>query len=90
MVKNGWSTYRYFGRLCLTGWVTSGVPRSEMFITPKVNPSGYDQALEEFAGILESLQTEYIDLLLIHWTGEIPSTSNEISLPCKQGQPTGE
>ncbi|CAF1290776.1 unnamed protein product [Rotaria sp. Silwood1] len=34
-----------------TGWVTSGVPRSEMFITSKVNPSGYDQALEDYSPV---------------------------------------
>jgi diketogulonate reductase-like aldo/keto reductase len=70
-----------------TGWVASGVPRSEIFITSKVNPYGYDQALEEFAGILKSLQTNYIDLLLIHWPGELPDTSGPIP-PCKQGQTT--
>jgi len=70
-----------------TGWVASGVPRSEIFITSKVNPYGYDQALEEFAGILKSLQTNYIDLLLIHWPGELPGTSGPIP-PCKQGQST--
>ncbi|CAF2970797.1 unnamed protein product [Rotaria sp. Silwood2] len=71
-----------------TGWIASGVPRSEIFITSKVNPSGYDQALEEFASILKSLQTDYIDLLLIHWPGVLPGTSNETSRPCKQEQST--
>jgi diketogulonate reductase-like aldo/keto reductase len=71
-----------------TGWVASGVPRSEIFITSKVDPSGYDRALEEFAGILKSLQTDYVDLLLIHWPGAQPGTSGKPTPPCKQGQAT--
>jgi len=68
--------------------VASGVPRSQIFITSKVDPSGYDQALEEFAGILKSLQTDYIDLLLIHWRGELPGRSDKPVPPCEQGQST--
>jgi 2,5-diketo-D-gluconate reductase B len=49
-----------------TGWVASGLPRSEIFITSKVDPSGYAEALEEFSITLKSLKTDYIDLLLIH------------------------
>jgi diketogulonate reductase-like aldo/keto reductase len=71
-----------------TGWVASDVPRSEIFITSKVDPSGYDQALEEFDGILKSLQTDYIDLLLIHWPGEVPNKSDKPIPPCKHGQST--
>jgi glycerol 2-dehydrogenase (NADP+) len=68
-----------------TGWVASGVPRSEIFITSKVEIVGYDQALEEFADILTSLKTDYVDLLLIHWPG---SFSGSQVPPCKQGQST--
>jgi diketogulonate reductase-like aldo/keto reductase len=68
-----------------TGWIASGVPRSEIFITSKVNPFGYDETLDAFAGILKSLQTTYIDLLLVHWPGELPGRSGP---PCKEGQPT--
>ncbi|CAF0916266.1 unnamed protein product [Didymodactylos carnosus] len=71
-----------------TGWVASGVPRSEIFITSKVDPSGYGEALEEFAGILKSLQTEYIDLLLIHWPGAQPGDFDKPIPPCKQGKST--
>ena len=52
-----------------TGWKASGVPRSEIFITSKVDPAGYNETLDAFAGILQSLQTDYVDLLLIHWPG---------------------
>jgi len=52
-----------------TGWKESDVPRSEIFITSKVGPFGYNETLEEFDRILKSLQTDYVDLLLIHWPG---------------------
>jgi glycerol 2-dehydrogenase (NADP+) len=68
-----------------TGWKASGVPRSEIFITSKVEIVGYDQALQEFADIQKSLQTDYVDLLLIHWPGEIGGSGGP---PCKQGQST--
>ncbi|UJR36920.1 hypothetical protein I4U23_029632 [Adineta vaga] len=71
-----------------TGWITSGVPRSEIFITSKVDPAGYNQTLAEFAGILKSLQTTYVDLLLIHWPGAQPGKSDKPIPSCKEGQAT--
>jgi diketogulonate reductase-like aldo/keto reductase len=67
-----------------TAWRASGVPRSEIFITSKVYPLGYNETLEDFAGVLKFLQTDYLDLFLIHWPGAswIPTP------PCKQGQST--
>lgn len=46
----------------------SGLPRWEIFITTKLfTPSaGYQKAKEDIARSLEALQTDYIDLLLIH------------------------
>ena len=46
----------------------SGLPRREGFITTKLfTPSaGYRKAKEDIARSLEALQTDYIDLLLIH------------------------
>jgi diketogulonate reductase-like aldo/keto reductase len=69
-----------------TGWVASGVPRSEIFITSKVDPYGYNETLDQFDGILTSLQTNYIDLLLIHWPGRPPGSG--APHPCLQGQST--
>ena len=69
-----------------SGWVASGVSRSEIFITSKVDPFGYNETLEQFAGILTSLQTTYIDLLLIHWPGR--DTTAGYNYPCLQGQST--
>ena len=71
-----------------TGWKASGVARSEIFITSKVDPSGYNETLEAFAGILESLQTDYVDLLLMHWPGVRDGASEEFIPSCKQGRST--
>ncbi|MFZ9661011.1 MAG: aldo/keto reductase [Chitinophagaceae bacterium] len=47
----------------------SAVPRSEIFLTTKLNNSdhGYDQALKAFDISLNKLKQEYVDLYLIHW-----------------------
>jgi 2,5-diketo-D-gluconate reductase B len=62
------------------GWVASGLPRRELFITTKiarlVNPiaRGTDATGNSAANVtvgveasLEKLRTDYVDLLLIHW-----------------------
>jgi diketogulonate reductase-like aldo/keto reductase len=67
-----------------TGWKASSVPRSEIFLTSKLEPMGYNESLEDFAGILKSLQTDYVDLLLIHWPAHLGGGEP----PCKQGQYT--
>lgn len=66
-----------------TGWRASGFNRSDIFITSKLDPYGYDEALTEFDTVLQALQTDYVDLLLIHWPGD---TSNDTIPPCKSGQ----
>ncbi len=47
----------------------SGIPREEVFLTTKVwnSEQGYDQTLHAFEQSLRRLQTDYIDLYLIHW-----------------------
>ena len=47
----------------------SGLERKEFFITSKVwkTEMGYDNTKEAFARTLRNLQTEYLDLYLIHW-----------------------
>lgn len=47
----------------------SGVNRSELFITTKVNNTdqGFDETLRAFDVSQGKLQTEYVDLYLVHW-----------------------
>jgi diketogulonate reductase-like aldo/keto reductase len=44
----------------------SGVPRDQVFITTKFNPSRKDPAAEAEQS-LQRLQTDYVDLYLVHW-----------------------
>lgn len=45
------------------------VPRSETFITTKISETnqGYDNTIASLKESLTKLQTDYVDLLLIHW-----------------------
>jgi diketogulonate reductase-like aldo/keto reductase len=47
----------------------SMVAREEIFLTTKVNDKdqGYDATLRAFDRSLELLQTDYVDLYLVHW-----------------------
>lgn len=47
----------------------STVPRNEIFLTTKVNDTeqGFSQTLKAFDTSLALLQTDYVDLYLIHW-----------------------
>jgi methylglyoxal/glyoxal reductase len=51
------------------GIKASGVPREEIFITTKVanDQQGYENTMKAFQRSLDWLQTDYIDLYLIHW-----------------------
>lgn len=51
------------------GWRESGVPREELFLTSKLdNPNHLaEDARRSFEQTLVDLQTEYVDLFLIHW-----------------------
>lgn len=46
-----------------------GLPREALFLTSKVAEivQGYDQTMKAVEGSLKRLQTNYLDLLLIHW-----------------------
>lgn len=47
----------------------SGIPREEFFITSKLDRDhlGYENTKREFEATLKRLQTDYLDLYLIHW-----------------------
>lgn len=47
----------------------SGIPREEIFLTTKVwnSDQGYYSTIKAFESSLEKLQTNYLDLYLIHW-----------------------
>lgn len=60
------------------GIKASGVAREDIFLTTKVwnSDQGYETTLEAFEKSLKLLETDYVDLYLIHWpvTGEIQAT----------------
>ncbi|PRW20855.1 glyoxal reductase [Chlorella sorokiniana] len=51
------------------GWRASGIKREHLFITTKLHPRhhGYWTTLEMFAKSLRELQTDYIDMMLLHY-----------------------
>ena len=50
-------------------FVNSGFARQELFLTTKVSNlnQGYEQTLKSFEQSLKDLQTDYLDLFLVHW-----------------------
>lgn len=45
----------------------SGIDRKELFLVTKVNFKSYENAEQTVVQSLANLQTDYIDLLLLHW-----------------------
>ena len=56
----------------------SGIPREEIFLTTKLwnGNHSYDLVMSSFAESLEKLQTDYVDLFLIHWPNPVAFREN--------------
>ena len=56
----------------------SGIPREELFLASKVwkTEMGYEETKAAFAKTRERLQTDYLDLYLIHWPKKTPEDKN--------------
>ena len=52
------------------GLAESGVGRDEVFVTTKCPPGNVGQGVETLRRSLDLLQTDYVDLWLIHWPGD--------------------
>ena len=49
------------------GIAASGIDRKELFLVTKVNFRSYENTRETVLSSLENLQTDYLDLVLLHW-----------------------
>lgn len=73
----------------------SGVPRSEIFLTSKIWATYMGRVAENLELILANLDTDYLDLLLIHWPfalnpeGKVETTGPRAQVPFreKDGKP---
>lgn len=80
------SGYRYFDTASFYGTEPylaeairqSGLPREEFFIASKLwkTEMGYENAKDAFRRTLENLDTDYLDLYLIHWPLPEPGYEN--------------
>ena len=67
----------------------SGIPREEIFLVSKVwiQDAGYNQAKNSFYKTLENLQTDYLDLYLIHMPyGDYHGSWNAMEELCEAGK----
>lgn len=82
--------YRYFDTASFYGTEEylaqaieqSGIPRSEFFLASKLwkEEMGYEETKKAFERTLERLQTDYLDLYLIHWPLPAPDYDDWKSL----------
>jgi len=68
-----------------------GTKRDDIWITSKIGPwatMGHNETMQQMESILSQFQTEYIDLVLVHWPsatpgGRVSLQSNSTDPPCK-------
>ena len=74
-------TAEMYGNESEIGEVIDEVDRSDLFITSKVSPKNlhHDDLIEACESSLERLDTEYLDLYLIHWPNENIPTKETFS-----------
>jgi len=72
------------------GFADNGLKREDIFLTTKIfsNDQGYQSVLDNFEGQLKRLQTDYVDLLLIHWpvAGKYLDTWRALETIYKEGK----
>lgn len=77
-------TAQVYGNEKLLGraWRASGVPRNELFLTTKIHIGNFGtrRTPKSFAVSLEKLQTDYVDLLLLHFPVSIARKSAWLQL----------
>jgi len=66
----------------------SGVPRQDVFLTTKCPPDRGSQALDTLRESLDRLQTDRVDLWLIHWPGD-GSTNRDLWASFAEAQASG-
>lgn len=56
----------------------AGIPRNQLFLTSKVwkDALGYDNTMRSFEASLKKLQTNYMDLFLVHWPLPNPQSTD--------------
>ena len=84
-------TAQAYGNELLLGaaWHKSSIKREEIFITTKifVDHFGYKRTKQSFQGSLDRLQTDYVDLLLLHFP--VPLLRKKSWLALEEIQATG-
>lgn len=68
----------------------SGIPRESVFVTTKVwnSEQGYDSTIRSFEASLQRLETDYVDLFLVHWpvVGKYKDTYRALEHLYEQGR----
>ncbi|KAJ9094682.1 hypothetical protein QFC21_005839 [Naganishia friedmannii] len=61
----------------------SGVPRESLFLSTKIHNLNHKRVAESMEESLQKLQTDYVDLVLMHWPVSIELTEQNQPVVCK-------